>query len=147
MNLLASRSLAGSPEPTASIARDIGRIVVTAVVAGTAFALLLALTVLSLTVIAPPAQASGSPTVVTAVPANGTPEGAASLGAPEAPAVQIAAVTPAAPKPTVPVQVAEHERLYDTMRADSKSLGLYVGLAALAGLLGFFMFRRMRSGK
>jgi Ca-activated chloride channel homolog len=61
MNNFSNRSLVGPQSPAFAVARDVVRIVITAVLAGTGFALLLALTVLSLTVIAPPAQASSAP--------------------------------------------------------------------------------------
>lgn len=63
MKTFSNRSLVGPQTPAFSMARDVVRIVITAVLAGTGFALLLALTVLSLTVIAPPTHASGMPTL------------------------------------------------------------------------------------
>jgi len=60
MKMLSNRSWAAAQGPAFSMARDVLRIVIAAVLAGTGFALLLALTVLSLTVIAPPAHASGA---------------------------------------------------------------------------------------
>jgi Ca-activated chloride channel family protein len=68
MNIFSNRSLVGPQTPAFSMARDVVRIVITAVLAGTAFALLLALAVLSLTVIAPPAHASGTPMLASAEP-------------------------------------------------------------------------------
>src|SRR3954462_5018705 len=59
MNTLSNRNLVSVPRVSA--ARDIVRIVIAAVAAGTGFSLLMALAVLSLTVIAPPVQASGAP--------------------------------------------------------------------------------------
>ncbi|MEO8005864.1 MAG: hypothetical protein ABI771_13205 [Betaproteobacteria bacterium] len=87
MKILANRNLAtalgsfgaasaapiGSPAAGSAIVRDVARMIVTAVIAGTAFALLLALAVLSLTVVAPPAHASGAPTVETYV-STATPD-------------------------------------------------------------------------
>ena len=55
----------------ASAARDIVRIVIVAALAGTGFAILLALAVLSLTVIAPPAIASGGAAMISSEPAQG----------------------------------------------------------------------------
>ncbi|HEV7821016.1 MAG TPA: hypothetical protein VGO84_07530, partial [Burkholderiales bacterium] len=87
MKTLSLRNLAtplGADEPRAprpGIARDILRMVTMAVLAGTAFALLLALTVLSLTVIAPPAQASGTLVTVTETPVNGAGPGAGAITA------------------------------------------------------------------
>ena len=60
MKVFSNRSLVGPQAPAFSMARDVVRIVITAVLAGAGFALLLALAVLSLTVVAPPAQASGA---------------------------------------------------------------------------------------
>ncbi|MBI3528102.1 MAG: marine proteobacterial sortase target protein [Betaproteobacteria bacterium] len=68
MKIFSNRSLVGPQTPAFSMARDVVRIVIAAVLAGTGFALLLALTVLSLTVIAPPAQASGAPVLASAEP-------------------------------------------------------------------------------
>ena len=68
MKTFSNRSLVGPQTPAFSMARDVVRIVITAVLVGTGFALLLALTVLSLTVIAPPAQASGAPALASAEP-------------------------------------------------------------------------------
>lgn len=61
MKLLWNRDLIGAEAPGESIVRDLVRFVVTATIAGTAFAILLALTILGLTLVAPPAEASGSP--------------------------------------------------------------------------------------
>jgi|tagenome__1003787_1003787.scaffolds.fasta_scaffold20357339_2 hypothetical protein len=55
-----------------SAARDIVRIVIAAVLAGTGFSVLMALAVLSLTVIAPPAQASGAPALTSSGSADMT---------------------------------------------------------------------------
>lgn len=68
MKTFSNRSLVGPQMSAFSMARDVVRIVITAVLAGTVLALLLALTVLSLTVIAPPAQASGAPVLASAEP-------------------------------------------------------------------------------
>src|SRR4051794_39693703 len=56
-----------------SAARDIVRIIVAAVLAGTGFSVLMALAVLSLTVIAPPVQASGAPALTSSGPADMAP--------------------------------------------------------------------------
>jgi Ca-activated chloride channel family protein len=60
MKLFWNRDLVGADAPGDSIARDLLRFVVTAAVAGIGFALLLALTILGLTLVAPPAEASSS---------------------------------------------------------------------------------------
>ena len=61
MKLFWYRSLIGAEAPGFSMARDVIRFVVTAAIAGTGFAILLALTILGLTLVAPPAQASSAP--------------------------------------------------------------------------------------
>lgn len=54
-------SLIGAESSGFSMARDVVRFVVTAAIAGTGFAILLALTILGLTLVAPPAEASSAP--------------------------------------------------------------------------------------
>lgn len=71
MNTFSNRNLVNVPP--ASAARDFVRIVIAAALAGSGFAILLALAVLSLSVIAPPAIASGSPAMESSVPAQTTP--------------------------------------------------------------------------
>ncbi len=61
MKLFWNRSLIGAEAPGFSMARDVIRFVVTAAIAGTGFAILLALTILGLTLVAPPAEASSAP--------------------------------------------------------------------------------------
>ena len=140
MNLFFNRSLAGPQAPAVSMTRDVIRIVITAVLAGTAFALLLALTVLSLTVIAPPAQASGAPTLASSEPVEGR---STELEAPEkqdAGPVQLAAQAVSASAPvSLPQQL--------TLQADSRPQSatsspalLYVLLALGAGFLGLFVY-------
>jgi Ca-activated chloride channel family protein len=68
MKTNANYSLSVARAPAFSMARDALRIVISAVLAGIGFALLLALVVLSLTVIAPPAQASGAPVLASSEP-------------------------------------------------------------------------------
>ncbi len=63
MKMFWNRSLIVSEAPGISIARDLVRFVVTAVLAGTGFAVLLALTILGLSLVAPPAEASSGPAV------------------------------------------------------------------------------------
>jgi Ca-activated chloride channel family protein len=71
MKLSWHRDLVGMQAPGESVTRDLLRFLVTAVVAGTGFALLLALAILGLTLVAPQAaEASGAPSVA--------PSGAAS---------------------------------------------------------------------
>lgn len=61
MKMFWNRSLIVSEAPGFSIARDLVRFVVSAVLAGTGFAILLALTILGLSLVAPPAEASSAP--------------------------------------------------------------------------------------
>ena len=56
-----NRSLIWADASGFSMARDVIRFVVTATIAGTGFAILLALTILGLTLVAPPAEASSAP--------------------------------------------------------------------------------------
>lgn len=136
MNQVSNRSLAGLQAPTLSVARDIVRVVITAVLAGTVFAILLALTVLSLTVIAPPAQASGAPVTVTETPVNG---GASDTGAVTVAPIRLAAaVTQPQAKPAQPPQVAAHEKVYESLEKPKPPVVLYIVFALLAGLLGYF---------
>ena len=140
MNLFLNRSLAGPQAPAVSITRDVIRIVITAVLAGTAFALLLALTVLSLTVIAPPAQASGAPTLASSEPGEGRSTEMEAPGKQDAGSVQLAAQAVSASAPvSLPQQL--------TLQADSRPQSatsspalLYVLLALGAGFLGLFVY-------
>ena len=140
MNLFLNRSLAGPQAPAVSITRDVIRIVITAVLAGTAFALLLALTVLSLTVIAPPAQASGAPTLASSEPGEGRSTEMEAPGKQDAGSVQLAAQAVSASAPvSLPQQL--------TLQADSRPQSatsspalLYVLLALGAGLLALFVY-------
>ena len=63
MKMFWNRSLIVSEAQGYSIARDLVRFVVTAVLAGTGFAILLAVTILGLALVAPPAEASSGPAV------------------------------------------------------------------------------------
>ena len=140
MNLFLNRSLAGPQAPAVSITRDVIRIVITAVLAGTAFALLLALTVLSLTVIAPPAQASGAPTLASSEPVEGRSTEMEAPAKQDAGSVQLAAQAVSASAPvSLPQQL--------TLQADARSRSatsspalLYVLLAIGAGLLALFVY-------
>ena len=142
MKTLSLRNLApplGAPKtnpPSPGIARDILGMVTMAVLAGTAFALLLALTVLSLTVIAPPVQASGTLVTVTETPVNGGgPDTAADTAAP----IHLAA---ADPQPQAeakqPPQVAAHEKVYESLQKSRPRVVIYIVLALLAAYLGYF---------
>ncbi len=131
------------------MARDVFRIVITAVLAGTGFALLLALTVLSLTVIAPPAQASGAPTLSSSAPEPGRGAGI------ETPGKQDASSNDAIPPVVSPAaaadlpQVLRHEGVYDSLpkTGTSRPTALYLLLALGAGFLAFFAYSLARRRK
>lgn len=125
------------------MARDMLRVVMTAVLAGTGFALLLALAVLSLTVIAPPAQASGAPALVSSEPDPGRGSGTQAPGKQDAsadrPAIQpVVASAAAADLP----QVLRHEAVYDSLPKTGTATPavLYLLLALGAGFLAFFAY-------
>ena len=140
-NLATPQGAVENKAPSTGIARDILRLVTMAVFAGTAFALLLALTVLSLTVIAPPAHASGSPVTVIDMPTDGGGIGVATSRNKDATPIQLADVTPQPQaKPTQPPQVAVHEQVYESLEKTKPPVVLYVVLALLTGLLGYFAY-------
>ncbi len=148
MNLFPNRSLAGPQAPAVSMARDVIRIVITAVLAGTAFALLLALTVLSLTVIAPPAQASGAPTLASSEPVQGRETEMEARERQDAGPVHLAAQAisaPAAAPGSLPQQSA-HEAAFDSLHKSGTSTPalLYLLLAFGAGFLGLFVYSLAR---
>ena len=148
MNLFPNRSLAGPQAPAVSMARDVIRIVITAVLAGTAFALLLALTVLSLTVIAPPAQASGAPTLASSEPIQGRGTEMEAPGQQDAGPVHLAAQAASAPAaaPVSLPQQSTHEAVYDSLPKSGTSSPtlLYLLLALGAGFLGLFVYSLAR---
>jgi hypothetical protein len=152
MKVIANRSLVGPQAPDLSMARDVLRIVITAVLAGTGFALLLALTVLSLTVISPPAQASGGPTLASSEPDQGRGSGMQTPGEQDATPV-LAASQPAGTPTAVPVNLprdSTHEGVFNTLpKSGTATLAvLYLLLALGAGFLAFFAYslaRRRRS--
>ena len=123
--------------------------IVTAVVAGTAFALLLALAVLSLTVVAPPAHASGAPTVVT-YESTSTPDAHSgkSVGqSAEATSRLVADATPASGKPHVlpatPTQEMPRESTFSKL-VNGFSPGLVMILALVTVLVAFFIYAVVR---
>jgi len=136
LNLATPFGAAETKAPSPGVARDILRMVMMAVLAGTAFALLLALAVLSLTVIAPPAQASGTLATITETPVNG---GGSDAGAVTMEPIHLAA---ADPQPQAeakqPPQVAVHEKTYESLEKWKPPVVLYLVLALLVGLLGYF---------
>ena len=135
-NLATPLGAAATKAPSPGVARDILRMVTMAVLAGTAFALLLALTVLSLTVIAPPAQASGALGTVTETSVN---DGGSGTGAPTVEPIHLAV---ADPQPQAgakqPPQVAAHARMYESLEKSKSPLVFYLALALLAAFLGYF---------
>ena len=144
-NLATPHSAVENKALPTGIARDILRLVTMAVFAGTAFALLLALTVLSLTVIAPPAHASGSPITVIDMPTDGGGMGVAISENKDATPIQLTDATPQPQaKPTQPPQVAVHEQVYESLEKTKPPVVLYGVLALSAGLLGYLGYRVMK---
>jgi ABC-type antimicrobial peptide transport system permease subunit len=163
MKILANRNLAaalgsfgaasatsiGSPAAGPAIVRDIARMVFTAVVAGVAFALLLALAVLSLTVVAPPAHASGAPTVVTYESISPPDAHTSASGKPaQATSQMVADATPTRPAadsgkshvlPATPAQDVPHESTFSKL-VSGFSPGLVLILALVAVLVAFFIY-------
>lgn len=137
MKTIANRNWMGLQAPDMAMMRDVLRLVITAVLAGTGFALLLALTVLSLTVISPPAVASGAPGLAASGP-NFT-----DTSATPAPGGQIAAADsslglPAAAAASLP-PAATHAGLIDApAKAGTASPALlWLAIALVAGVLVF----------
>ena len=168
MKILANRSLAaalgsfgaasaasiGSPAAGSAIVRDVARMVVTAVVAGTAFAILLALAVLSLTVVAPPAHASGAPTVVTyeSISPPEAPTGKSAGQSAQATSQMVADATQARPAadsskahvlPATASQDLPRESTFSTL-VKGFSPGLVLILALVAVLVAFFIYAVVR---
>jgi hypothetical protein len=143
-DLAAPRGAVVNKTPSSGVGFDILRLVTMAVLAGTAFALLLALTVLSLTVIAPPAHASGAPVTVIDTPVGNEGIGAVS-GNQDAAPTQLADATPhAQAKPAQPPQVAVHEKVYESLDKSKPPVVLYALLALLAGILGYFVYTTVK---
>jgi ABC-type antimicrobial peptide transport system permease subunit len=166
MKILANRNLAealgpagpvsaiGSRAAGSDIMRDVARMVVTAVIAGTAFALLLALAVLSLTVVAPPAHASGAPTVVT-YESTSTPDahdGKSAGQSAEATSHMVADASPArttvdSGKPHVlPASASQDMPRESTFSklVNGFSPGLVLILALVSVLVAFFIYAVVR---
>jgi hypothetical protein len=130
MNTLSNRNLVSVPRVSA--ARDIVRIVIAAVLAGTGFAMLMALVVLSLTVISPPAQASGAP----ALTSSGSADMArATEDRSEAPAgtTFIAEAAAAQPLPTAVSAIRSDEAPAASLPSLPKLAALALVLALLVG--------------
>ena len=137
-NLATPLGAADTKAPSPGVARDILRLVTMAVLAGTAFALLLALTVLSLTVIAPPAQASGTLVTVTETPVNG---GGPDTAADTAALIHLAAADPhPQAEAKQPPQVVVHAKTVESLEKSKPPVALYIVFALLAVFLGYFAF-------
>ena len=140
MKIYSNRSFAGPQAPAFSMARDVVRIVIAAVLAGTGFALLLGLTVLSLTVIAPPAQASGTPIVTSSESNPGAEIDSEKPGKVDAGRVLLAvAPTATQAKPAGPPLDSTHERVFESQHKPDTPVVLYLILALVAGFLAFFV--------
>ena len=140
MKIFSNRSLVGPQAPAFSMARDVVRIVIAAVLAGTGFALLLALAVLSLTVIAPPAQASGAPIVTSSESNPGAGIDSEKPGKVDAAPVLLAiARTATQAKPADPPLDSTHERAFESQHKPDTPVVLYLILALVAGFLAFFL--------
>jgi hypothetical protein len=148
MKIFTNHSLAGAQAPVVSVARDVVRIVITAVLAGTAFAVLLALTVLSLTVIAPPAQASGGVVMTSADSGPGRGNEMQTPARPDVIALQAASPqggTPVAAATALPPD-STHEGVYNALpkTANGVPYVLYLLLALGAGFLAYFAYSLAR---
>lgn len=168
MKILANRNLAaalgsfgaasttsiGSPAAGSAVLRDVARMVFTAVVAGVAFALLLALAVLSLTVVAPPAHASGAPTVVTyeSISPPDAHSGKSAGQSAQATSQMVADATPARPAadsgkshtlPATATPDMPRESTFSTL-VKGFSPGLVMILALVAVLVAFFIYAIVR---
>jgi hypothetical protein len=147
MKIFTNHSLAGAQAPVVSVARDVVRIVIAAVLAGTAFAVLLALTVLSLTVIAPPAQASGGEVVTSAGSGSGR---AIEMQTPPAQTIALQSAGPQGVPPTAaPTAVSPestHEGVYNSLPKDGTGtpVVLYLLLMLGAGFLAYFAYSLAR---
>ena len=131
MNTLSNRNLVSVPRVSA--ARDIVRIVIAAVLAGTGFAMLMALVVLSLTVISPPAHASGAPALTSAGSAD---VARATENQSEAPASTtfVAEAAAAQPLPIVAPAIHSDEAPAGSLPSWPKLAGLALVVALLVGV-------------
>jgi hypothetical protein len=76
------------------------------------------------------------------MPTDGGGIGVAASGNKDAAPIQLADATPPPQaKPTQPPQVAVHEQVYESLEKTKPPVVLYVLLALLAGLLGYFGYR------
>lgn len=142
MSNSSSRSVAGVGP--LSMARDAARIVIGAVLAGTGFAILLALTVLSLTVISPPVHSSGLPS---AAPSAADPIALATGDKPAEPVAGgfISEAVAAQPLPTEATLANSQSAPGDTLLGMPKAAAWAVILALLAGALALVVRARSRA--
>lgn len=141
MNSCSNRNLVSVPP--ASAARDFVRIVIAAALAGSGFAILLALAVLSLSVIAPPAAASGVPAMESSGPAQTTP---ATDDRPvdQARATFIGEAVAAQPAPAASSLSRGEAARDDSLLGMPKLAALALVLALLAGAAAFLVRARGR---
>jgi hypothetical protein len=144
MKIFSIRSFAGPQAPGVAVALDVVRIVITAVLAGTGFALLLALAVLSLTVIAPPARASGAPVLTSAEPAQTTRAFSEKPGVQSGAISQGEAFAAQALPGNVP-QVRSNEGVPGSKPGMPAAAGWSLILALLAGALAFIVYLRRKA--
>jgi hypothetical protein len=130
--------------PAVSAARDIVRIVIAAALAGTGFAILLALAVLSLSVISPPAIASGSPAMATSEPAEmARPTDTKAVDQARGNFIGEAVAAQPAPASAPPARAAD-EAQGDSLLGMPKLAALALILALLAGAAAFLVRTRGR---
>jgi hypothetical protein len=141
MNTCSNRNLVSVP--AVSAARDIVRIVIAAALAGTGFAILLALAVLSLSVIAPPAIASGSPAMAASEPAEmARPSDGKAVD--QARGNFIGEAVAAQPAPASAPPARADEAAGDSLLGMPKLAALALILALLAGAAAFLVRARGR---
>ena len=143
MKSFANSSLVGPQAPAFSMARDVVHIVITALLAGSGFAVLLALAVLSLTVIAPPAQASGAPVLESSEPAQTTRPPSAEQGAQSGVSLQGEAFAAQVLPAKVP-QGRSNEGVFGSQPGMAAASGWVLILALLAGAVGLIVHLRRK---
>src|SRR4051812_7352635 len=149
MNTLSNHNLVSVARVSA--ARDIVRIVIAAVLAGTGFSVLMALAVLSLTVIAPPVQASGAPALTSSGSADiapttdkqsEAPAGTTFIG--EAAAAQPLAAAAAQPLPTAAPAMQSGNAPAQSLPSMPMLMLVALALAVLAGVAVVIVRARSR---
>jgi hypothetical protein len=142
MNTLSNRNLVSVPR--VSVARDIVRLVIAAVLSGTGFAMLMALAVLSLTVIAPPVQASGAPAVTSSASPDMAPATEDQSGAPVGTTFIGEAAAAQPPLPTAAPAIRSDEAAAGSLPSLPKLGALALVLALVAGVAVRFVRARSR---